>query len=80
MRLFLAVEKPRGPSPHRRSSGSRFPRTARYADGLYATLNGEDILQQMHLKDAGLELERELKPGEALDLKIGFKSRGMSFW
>ena len=60
----------------------RFPLPANSAmyDGLYATLNGEDILPQMHLKDAGLELERELKPGDVLDVKIGFKSRGMSFW
>jgi hypothetical protein len=60
----------------------RFPLPANSAmyDGLYATLNGEDILPQMHLKDAGLELERDLKPGDVLDLKIGFKSRGMSFW
>ena len=49
-------------------------------DGLYATLNGDDILPQMQLKDGALELSRELQPDEALELNIGFKSRGMSFW
>lgn len=53
--------------------------TAMY-DGLYATLNGEDILPLMQLKDSALTLSRELKPAETLDVKLGFKSRGMSFW
>ena len=33
----------------------------------------------MQLKDGALDLPRELKPGEQLDIKIGFKSRGMSY-
>ena len=49
-------------------------------DDLSATLNGKDVLPLMQLKDAALILPRELKPGETLDLKIGFKSRGMSSW
>jgi hypothetical protein len=49
-------------------------------DGLYATLNGADILPSMELKDAALNLPRDLQPGEELDIKIGFKSRGMSCW
>jgi hypothetical protein len=60
----------------------RFPLPASSAmyDALYATLNGEDILPQMHLADSALELDRDLKPNEILDVKIGFKSRGMTSW
>lgn len=47
---------------------------------LYATLNGTDILAKMQLKEGKLILPREVKPGETLDLKMGFKSRGMSSW
>jgi hypothetical protein len=47
---------------------------------LYATLNGNDVLPQMQLKDGALNLARELKAGEVFDLSIGFKSRGMSCW
>ncbi len=47
---------------------------------LYATLNGKDVLPLMQLKDASLNLPRELKPGELLDVTMGFKSRGMSYW
>lgn len=60
----------------------RFPLPANGAmyDDLSATLNGNDVLPLMELKDAVLILSRELKPGETLDLDIGFKSRGMSSW
>ncbi len=47
---------------------------------LSATLNGKDVLPLMQLKDGALNLPRELKPGEVLDIKVGFKSRGMSCW
>jgi hypothetical protein len=49
-------------------------------DDLTAVLNGKDVLPQMQLKDGALLLSRELKPNEALDLAISFKSRGMSYW
>ncbi|HYT59336.1 MAG TPA: hypothetical protein VEL06_04155 [Haliangiales bacterium] len=49
-------------------------------DDLSATLNGKDVLPQMQLKEATLTLARELQPNEALDLKIAFQSRGVSFW
>ena len=49
-------------------------------DDLSATLNGMDVLPQMQLKDATLMLARDLQPNEALDFKIAFKSRGVSFW
>jgi hypothetical protein len=60
----------------------KFPLPASSAmyDNLSATLNGSDVLPLMELKNAVLVLPRELKPGEVLDLDIGFKSRGMSFW
>jgi hypothetical protein len=49
-------------------------------DDLTATLNGKDVLPQMQLKDGALLLAWDLKPNEDLDLAIGFKSRGMSYW
>jgi len=60
----------------------RFPLPAQGAvyNDLYATLNGKDVLPLMELKDGALNLPRDLKPNEVLDVKMGFKSRGMSFW
>jgi hypothetical protein len=49
-------------------------------DDLSATLNGQDVLPQVQIKDATLLLARDLQPNEALDLKIAFRSRGVSFW
>jgi hypothetical protein len=49
-------------------------------DNLTATLNGEDILPQMQIKDGALLLAREVKAHEALDLAVSFRSRGMSSW
>lgn len=49
-------------------------------DAMTATLNGVDVLPQMEIKDATLVLRRDVQPNEAMDLSIGFKSRGMSFW
>jgi len=56
------------------------PASGAMYDDLSATLNGQDVLPQMQLKDATLVLARELAPNEALDFKITFKSRGVSFW
>jgi hypothetical protein len=56
------------------------PASGSMYDDLSATLNGQDVLPQMQLKDAALILPRDLKSGETLDLAISFKSRGMSFW
>jgi hypothetical protein len=60
----------------------RFPLPAAGAmyDDLTATLNGNDILPQMQIKDGALLLARDVKANEPLDLAIAFKSRGMSFW
>jgi hypothetical protein len=49
-------------------------------DDLSATLNNQDVLPQMQLKDGTLMLARDLQPNEALDLRISFMSRGVSFW
>jgi hypothetical protein len=56
------------------------PASGSMYDDLSATLNGQDVLPQMQLKDAALILPRDLKPGETFDMAISFKSRGMSFW
>jgi hypothetical protein len=60
----------------------KFPLPAASAmyDDLTATLNGNDILPQMQLKEGALLLTRDVKAKEPLDLAIAFKSRGMSFW
>jgi hypothetical protein len=49
-------------------------------DDLTATLNGKDVLPQMQLKDGALLLARDVKANEALEVAIGFKSRGMTSW
>ena len=49
-------------------------------DGLAATLNGQDVLPQMEIKDGNLVLERNVQPDEAMDFRIAFKSRGLSYW
>ncbi|MDB6123193.1 MAG: hypothetical protein JWQ71_2186 [Pedosphaera sp.] len=74
--------KLKNPTDRPLSSNLKFPLPASGAmyDDLSATLNGKDVLAEMQLKEAALILPRELKPGEELDLQIGFKSRGMSFW
>ncbi|MDB6021947.1 MAG: hypothetical protein JWQ04_1804 [Pedosphaera sp.] len=70
------------PADRELNADIRFPLPADGAvyNDLYATLNGKDILPLMQLKEGALNLPRELKPGEVLDLKMGFKSRGMSSW
>ena len=52
---------------------------AMYND-LTAVLNGKDVLDKFEIKEGSLWLARELKPDEQFDLKISFKSRGMSYW
>lgn len=72
----------KNPADRDLNSVLKFPLPAAGAmyDDLSATLNGQDILPQMQLKDGALLLPRALKPNEAFDLTIAFKSRGMSFW
>lgn len=74
--------KLRNPADRDLNSFIRFPLPAETAiyDELTATLNGEDILPRMQLKDSALLLDLDLTPNEPLDLTISFKSRGMSSW
>jgi hypothetical protein len=72
----------RNPSDAAQKCVLTFPLPAAGAmyDGLAATLDGRDVLPQMQIKDASLVLERELQPNEALDFRVAFKSRGLSYW
>jgi hypothetical protein len=60
----------------------RFPLPA--AGGMYdelsATLNGQDVLPQVQIKEGALILAREVQPNETMDFRLAFKSRGMTFW
>ncbi len=67
-------------SPQKCNLAFPLPASRAMYDDLSATLNGLDVLPQMQLKEATLMLARELQPNEALDFKIAFKSRGVSFW
>jgi len=49
-------------------------------DELTATLNGQDVLPKMQLKDGALLLNRDVQPNESLEMVVSFKSRGMSSW
>jgi hypothetical protein len=49
-------------------------------DELTVTLNDQDVLPKMQLKDGALILPRDVQANESLDLSISFKSRGMSSW
>ena len=49
-------------------------------DALAATLDGQDVLPRMQIQDGSLVLARELQPNEAMDFRIAFKSRGLSYW
>ncbi|HWF19001.1 MAG TPA: hypothetical protein VG754_07015 [Verrucomicrobiae bacterium] len=70
------------PADRQLNADIKFPLPAQGAvyNDLYATLNGKDILPLMEIKDGALNLPRIVKPGEQLDIKMGFKSRGMSSW
>jgi hypothetical protein len=49
-------------------------------DALSATLNGQDVLPQMQIKEASLVLSRDLGPNQMMDFQIAFRSRGLSTW
>jgi hypothetical protein len=74
--------KLRNPSDTNQKCTLTFPLPASGAmyDGLIATLDGRDVLPQMEIKDSNLVLEREVQPNEAMDFRIAFKSRGLSYW
>jgi hypothetical protein len=74
--------KLRNPSDMAQKIILTFPLPAQGAmyDGLVATLNGQDVLPDMQIKDDSLVLERDVTPDEVMDFQIGFKSRGLSSW
>jgi len=47
-------------------------------DGFSATLNGEDISQ--NLTNSALTVSRSLSPGEVLDLEVAYRSQGLDQW
>jgi hypothetical protein len=74
--------KLRNPSDTAQKIILTFPLPAQGAmyDGLVATLNGQDVLTDIQIKDASLVLERDVTPDEVMDFRIAFKSRGLSCW
>ena len=74
--------KLKNPAPAEQKCNLIFPLPAHGAmyDAMTATLNGVDVLPQMEIKNGTLVLSRDVGANEAMDLSIGFKSRGMSFW
>ena len=70
------------PTDRELKEDKRFPLPADGAmyNDITAALNGQDVLPKMQLKDGALILPRNVKPGEVMDLQMGFKSRGMSSW
>ncbi|MGD0251544.1 MAG: hypothetical protein ABSC01_02480 [Verrucomicrobiota bacterium] len=56
------------------------PASGAMYDELSATLDGQDVLPEMQIKDSSLVLERDVQPHAAMDFRIAFKSRGLSFW
>ena len=56
------------------------PASSSMYDELSATLNGQDVLPQMQIRNGTLVLNLDLQSNEAMDFKISFKSRGVSFW
>ena len=83
--IVISIGAPRTPADHceiesRHQIPAPCQPSARSYNDITATLNGKDILPQMQLKDSALVLSHAVKPGEVMDLKMSFKSRGMSSW
>lgn len=76
------VWKLRNPSDATQKCILTFPLPASGAmyDDLAATLDGQDVLPQIQIKDGSLVLLRDVQPNEAMDFHIAFKSRGLSYW
>ena len=74
--------KLRNPADTEQKCTLTFPLPASGAmyDGLVATLDGQDVLPEMQIKDSSLVLERDVQPKQVMDFRIAFKSRGLSFW
>lgn len=56
------------------------PASGAMYDDLSATLDGQDVLPQVQIREGALVLARDVQPNDTLDFKLAFKSRGMSFW
>ena len=56
------------------------PATGAMYDELSATLNGQDVLPQVQIREGALILARGVQPNEAMEFRLAFKSRGMSLW
>jgi hypothetical protein len=72
----------RNPDPQRHNCTLTFPLpspTAMY-DDLSIVLNGTDVLPQAQIREGAIFLVREVEPNENLDVRLAFKSRGMSYW
>jgi len=56
------------------------PASGAMYDGLVATLDGRDVLPDMQIKDGSLVLDGDVAARAAMDFRIAFKSRGLSYW
>jgi hypothetical protein len=56
------------------------PSTIAMYDDLSFTLNGIDVLPQAQIREGALLLLRNVEPNETMDVRLAFKSRGMSHW
>lgn len=60
----------------------RFPLpawSAIYRD-LAVNLNGQSALDRLEMQENALLIRHALKPGEACDFEVAFRSRGLSYW
>src|SRR5262249_38705722 len=49
-------------------------------DDLQVTLNGTNMLNRVRVENGALLLEPNLAANEVIDVQVGFKSRGLSYW
>ena len=72
----------RNPETNRHNCTLTFPLPSTIAmyDDLTLTLNGADILPHAQIRDGALLIHRYIEPGEILDFRLSFKSRGMAYW
>ena len=60
----------------------RFPLPSSSAmfDDLSVTCNGTNALPRLQIENGALVLEQDFAKGETLDVRVAFKSRGLSYW
>jgi len=66
--------------PHNATLTFPLPSAAAMYDDLSVTLNGADVLPQAQIRDGALVLIHNVAPNETMDIRLGFKSRGMALW